>query len=453
MKKKNKIPTITGILLLLGGVFAGVVLLKNTQIFKIGANTSAAPRDVRISNISDTSATITWITTDPTNAFISYGKGTNLGSAIGETQDDQKFYTHSITITGLEASTNYYFKIVSDGTDFDNNSVPWQFMTGKPLPINTNSVPISGSVITASGNPSKRSIVYVNIEGYLTSTLTSDNGTFVLQLASVRTPDLNSYTEINPQSTLLDISVLNQTGEMTIAKIFPQAANPVPTLIVGQNQDFRNMEPIEQGSNPGAEVNIPNEDEPESKLDVSGEKMPSATSVTLESISEGEIVSSDKPEFFGEGPVGENIEITVHSETEITGSAVVSTAGTWKWSPPENLSEGIHSITISWTDASGVLRTLTRSFVVQAGELPSYVATPSATPTSTPTSQPTTYPSISPTITPTRTPVPTTTLSPTVKTDQLPESGSLTPTFLLSMMGVGVLFASFYLWKLTEQEV
>lgn len=201
------------------GVFAGVFLLKNNQIFKIGAS-SGIPKDVRIGNLTSSSATISWVTSEAVTCFISYGTNENVGTVISEAEDEQKFLTHSITITGLSPETNYYFKINSDGTMFDNNGIPWQFTTGKALSISQTSIPVSGSVITASGQPSKRALVYITVNGYLTSTLTSDSGNFVLQLGSVRTPDLSSYAKIDLAKTLLEVSAESDTGETATAKFF-----------------------------------------------------------------------------------------------------------------------------------------------------------------------------------------------------------------------------------------
>lgn len=73
MIKKSKIPTILAIVILLAGTFAGVFYLNFRQVFKIGASTSAQPKDVRISNISDNSATISWTTDSQTSDFLSWG--------------------------------------------------------------------------------------------------------------------------------------------------------------------------------------------------------------------------------------------------------------------------------------------------------------------------------------------------------------------------------------------
>ena len=444
------------------GVFAGVILLKNAQVFKIGASPTITPKDVRVGSVSDSSATVSWVTDDQTTAFINYGAGQDTEMIAYETVDDQKFFTHSVTITGLSPETNYYFKINSNGTTYDNNGVAWQFSTGKSLPMSQVSIPISGSVITASGQSEKRAIVYVTVNGYVVSTLTSDSGIFVLQLGSVRTTDLFSYAEIDPAKTLLEISVTTEKGETATAKIFPQSANPIPPLIIGQDQDFRNLQPTGVGQNPDANLDLPETATIESKLDVTGSKASPSKTVTLDSLNDGEVVTSDKPEFFGNGPTGNKITITVHSDTTVTGTTTVSSKGSWSWSPPTNLSEGTHTITVSWVDTSGITRTLTRSFVVQAGELPAFVATPTATPTlrplSTKSPTPTPIPTKSPiptaspvaVLTKSPSPTPKATRTPTGTPAALPQSGSLTPTVLLFMMGLGILTFSFYTWKTSK---
>jgi len=431
MIKKIKIPTILGIFILIGGVFAGIFLLKNNQVFKIGASATITPKDVRISNVSDSSTTISWVTGEPTTGFVSYGTSENVGSIANESENNQKYYTHSITITGLSANSIYYFKIISNGTVIENNGVPWQFTTGKTLALNSTSIPVSGSVITASGQPSKRALIYITVGGYIVSSQTSDNGTFVLQLGSVRTPDLSSYAQIDSTETLLEISAITETGESATTKIFPQSANPIPALIVGQDQDFRNLQPVGDSRNPNADLSIPEKTIPQSKFDVSGNPITAIETVTLENLNEGEIVTSDRPQFFGDGPTGEEIIITVHSDTEIVGQATVSSNGSWKWSPPENLSEGAHAVTISWIDTLGITRTLTRNFIVQAGELPAFVASPSVRPSASPT------PSIRPSNTPT----------PTIDPETLPETGTKTPSILFFLTGFAIIVFSFYVWR------
>jgi hypothetical protein len=450
MIKRNKIPTILGIIILLAGTFAGVFFLHVNQVFKIGASPTVTPKDVRISNLSDTSATISWTTEGKTSDFVSYGDTQSVGNVENESQNNEKFINHAITLSGLKAATNYYYKINSEGTNFDNNGIPWQFTTGPILSSNQTTIPVSGLVISASGQPSGRAIVYIMVNGYLLSTLTSDSGSFVLQLGQVRTSDLSAYAAIDPAQTDLQISVTAEDGESASAQIFPQSANPVPTLVLGQTQDYRNLQPAAPGQNPNANLNLPANATAESKLNASTiSATPSSGSVILESLTEGETVTSTQPQFFGKGPGGENITITVHSEAAVSGSVKIPASGSWSWSPPANLAPGAHSITISWVGSSGITQTLTRDFIVQAGEAPAFVASPSGTtPTPTPTISPATTVVAIPTATPT--PIPTLIASPAATIRPVPVTGDLTPTLLLSIMGIAIIAFSVFVWRFSE---
>jgi len=457
MIKKSKIPTIIGIVILLAGTFAGVFFLRMNQVFRIGASVTITPKDIRTSNLSDTSATISWTSEGATTDFISWGETQgNLNKIEEEGNTDQKFFTHSITLTGLKADTTYFYKINSEGTNFDNNGIPWQFTTGEVLPINQSSNPISGSVITASGQPSKRVLVYVTIDGYLLSTLTSDAGNFVLQLGGTRTSDLKNFAQIDKAQTVLNVSIQAENGDSASAQIFPQSANPIPPLVLGQVQDYRSLQPAEDGQNPNANLNLPINATEESKFNIStpsGASKP--TSVILESLTEGETVTSTQPQFFGKGPAGETISITIHSEQTISQTVQIPKSGSWSYSPSTALSEGAHSITISWIDAAGITRNLTKNFVVQAGEVPAFVASPSgSTPSPTPTISPIPTLSQTPTpgITPTPTPTQTASSTPvsTTSAEPVPVTGNLTPTLLLFMMGVAVIAFSISVWKFSE---
>lgn len=459
MKKRNKIPTVLGVFLLLIGTFAGVFLLNNNQIFKVGADPNLAPKDVRVSSISDSSVNISWLTTTSTKVFISYGKSQSLGTVVNESTENTAYLTHSILLTGLDPETVYYFNINSNGTNFDNNGIPWQFTTGKNIGINSSSFPVSGSVITASGQPVKRALVYVLINGYSISTISSESGNFVLQLGLARNLDLTSYTQIDPAKTILDISAISETGEISTAKIYPQSANPMPALIIGQDQDFRSLPPNQNGEIPNADLNLPENATVESKFNIpdNSQILPSKN-VTLNSVTEGEVITTDKPDFFGSGPVGKTITITVHSDEILSGTTKVTSTGLWNWSIPTNLSPGIHSITLSWIDTSGITQTLTRNFIVQAGEAPAFVATPSATATVTPvpTKTPTPKPTVTASPTPVSTPVATPVITPkpsNTPVATLPQSGSLTPTILLFIMGLGTLIFSFYIWKTSQENI
>jgi len=437
MIKKNQIPTILGIVILLAGVVAGVIFLNARQVFRIGADASVMPKDIRTSNVGDTSATISWTTDKETVGFIVWGESQNSINSVDE-ESGETSLTHSINLTGLDQSKTYFYKINSDGTEFDNGGIPWEFTTGPPISSSPESYIISGSVITPSGQSIKKGLVYITVNGYLGSTTTSDLGNFIFQLGAIRTQDLGSYIQIKPAATLLEISVQSGT-QVASAQIFPQSANPIPPIILGQVHDFRNNEPNKDGQNPSADIKLPADAESESKFDVTETGgSPAPSSVILESLSDGETVTSTQPAFFGRGPSGESITIIVESENPVTDDVTIGGDGTWTWSPPTDLAPGPHKVTISWIDTAGITRILTRNFIVQAGEAPAFEATPSQT----------LAPTLSPT--PSATPKPTITATATSSAVPVPVTGSLTASILFGILGIGVTTLSFAIWKFSE---
>ena len=111
--RKSKIPTIIGIFILVFGLAAGVLLVRNQNFFRLGASAEFAPKDVRISNITDSSATVSWITDKETSGFVKWGEGQD---SLDKTELDElasQSFTHTLTLRNLTPQTTYSFKINS----------------------------------------------------------------------------------------------------------------------------------------------------------------------------------------------------------------------------------------------------------------------------------------------------------------------------------------------------
>lgn len=436
--KKSKISTIVGIVILLVGTFLGVFLINIKTIFRLGASDQSTPLDIRMSNISESTFTISWVTDKETSGFVLWGKSESKIDNIAK-ENNEKSFTHSVTLTDLSPQTNYFYKINSDGTLFDNKGIPWSTTTGPDIGINPDSILVSGSVMNALGEASQKSLVYANIGGYTLSTTTSKSGSFVFSLAYVRTPDLTSYAQINEKETLIEIFAESQLEETATAQVFPQSAKPIPGIVLGQTHDFRNLPPSTSGEVPQAILDLPSGSEEKSKFsipDISATPI-SQENVTLKSLDDGEMVTSTEPEFFGNGPKGATLTISIESENPITDSVTVGQNGSWSWNPPENLAGGTHTVTITWKGLDGITRKLTKNFIVQAGEAPAFEASGSgATTTPTPSASASAKPTASPTTTASSAPV--------------PDTGSLTPTIILFIMGAGVMTLSFATYKYAQ---
>lgn len=447
---KQKIPTILGILVLVIGVGAGVFLVREVQVFRLGAAPGTEPQDVRITNVTDTSFTASWKTDRATIGYLEWGQG-QATDQIAREDDTNSKEVHSVNVTGVIPGQSYSFIINSNGTTFDNNGVSWRVITGPTLATSVNTQVLSGTIIDQSGSPVPNVLVFINAGALAPlSTVTTANGGWVIPLSKARTASLNANAQITDGDPLLSIFVQGGALGVATAQIYPKAAVATPTITLGQTYDFRSQSPETAGDIPTANVNLPETaTESGSKFDLSGSTSGLTNeTVTLESVDPGETITTTKPEFFGSGPPGEQIAITVESDP-ITDTATVNSSGNWNWSPPSNLEPGTHTITINWTDASGILRTLVRTFEVQAAGInPSFEATPSGT-TASPSPSPTPTPSPKASASPS--PSPTATASPTPRagipsnTSGTPVAGVSAPTIIGISAGVLLIIGSILL--------
>lgn len=190
------------LIILTVGLLVGLYLVsQQTNLFP-KATPLVSPQAVKISNISDNSFTVSWVTPDkPTVGFVQYGQS-NLTETASDDRDSggpKPRTTHHITLKNLAPQTSYFFKISSAGQTFDNNGQSYQVTTAPttadtpPLPQ-----PIFGKVKTADNKPPQEAVVYVIIgEGTLLSSYTRADGNWLVTLNNARTKDLSTY--LNPQ--------------------------------------------------------------------------------------------------------------------------------------------------------------------------------------------------------------------------------------------------------------
>ncbi len=459
MKKSLRLPTILGLLLVLGAIVGGVMLIKQGPTLFIKASPSLMPNQLKVTNITDTSLAISWVTEQATSGFIKYGTDNNLTFTATDDRDQLsgktgEFFTHHVTLKNLKPTTNYLFKIGSGNKLFDNNGQPYQITTaptpkGSPPPNDV----AYGTVVDQNGNPVEGAIVYLSLANTNpSSALTKSSGSWVIPLNLVLSADLNSWASYDKQASIEEIFV--QAGPLGTATAVATTKNdsPMPKIILGQNFDFRQIAEEKPQSTP-----TPQKTEQEatsaSKFNVEQTATPSATSAAQLKIlnpEPNEKINTQKPEFLGIGPAGETLTITVESPATYSGTIKVDSQGNWRWTPPANLEPGEHKLTVSYKDKDGVIQKITRTFVVLAAggsELPAITATPSAT--STPSATPSATPT--PTKTASPSPTPTSTASarvsmPSTETG-VPSSGYLTPTFLVFIMGISLIFLGLFIKK------
>lgn len=175
---------------------------------------------VRVTNVRDVSATVSWITYLATDGRIYYG--TDPTNLINVAHDDRgagiRSNTHHVTIGSLTPGTTYYFYIESDEMQDDNNGSYYQITAVAPLSV----PPIDnawGQVFWNDGTPAAGVLVYLRIvdddgsgsPGHSAwfSALTDSNGFWMdpatggaINLAAARTEDGQAYFDWSLDDTL-----------------------------------------------------------------------------------------------------------------------------------------------------------------------------------------------------------------------------------------------------------
>lgn len=468
-KQPKTIPTLLGIMILTLATGLGVFLIRQSQSFSIKASVEIAPREVKITNLTDSSFSVSWITQEATQGFVSYKESSGDERVVLDDQEKgltvkQPRFVHYVTLENLKSSTLYFFRINSRGVNFDRDGNPYEVTTAPAinLPLPTADT-AHGMVIDGQGNPAKGTIVYLSLANTTPlSCLVGNDGSWVIPLSTARTNTLSSYSRYDREIQIEEIFVQGGNLGNATAILTTKIDSPAPTITLGENYDFRNtvtptLTPAPfvpsgtSASDSGSAFNnnqipTPTVTSTPSQANNGGfSSLPQASpspigqKLTILNPDEGEKINTAKPEFIGTAPGGEILEIKVESETAYSGQVLVDEKGDWKWTPPANLPPGEHTITVTLKDKEGVSQKVVRNFTVYAaGEsnLPSFEATPSAI-------------TVSPAQTTTISAQPTRIVAtPTEKPTQ-PQTGNLTTTFLFFTMGLALLFlgVKFFTWN------
>jgi len=445
----KRMPSLLALLIIIGSIGFTSFLVQTGIIPFLKAAPSETPVNVRITNVTDTSFTVTFTTNADVSASCLIDKQVQLDERDTATGVLTPHHVHSIVVKNLKPQTQYTFSILSGNTTYVDNGKPFSITTG-PV-INTNPVthnPVIGKIILPSGDNPQEALIYATVQGGQTiSSLVKDTGAYILPLTGMRSTNLSSYISFANIKTLQLLAETQDLASQVTASL--QNSNPLPLITLGDDYDFTlNVNPLptsgapSQGftafftlnTNATPQINVP---------------------------SQNQNFTDSQPLLKGTALPNSTVEITIHSTNIVSGVVTADAYGNWTYRPPQ-LSPGTHTVTIATRDKSGILQTVQQTFnILESGTQVAEAATPSATtvpPTPTPlpaapTSAPTTVPTITPvptasSIVPPTTPtlpVVSTTLGPSITPGKkLPPTGnaSAIPTALTgiitTIIGIGI---------------
>lgn len=453
MRKEIRIPTLLGVLALVVGVAVGVFLVSSKQLLFLKASAGEEPLYVTLTNVTDTSFTVSWTTNVKTAGTIVYGQDENsLSQRVADDRDQESgkispFSTHHVTVgkfRPLAPLTDYAFVIQSGGTLYDSGGKVYHIKTGPTIRSQASGADsASGRVVHADGTVAEGAIVYLVLPGaYAQSTLVTSSGNWVIPLGVARSTDLSAVATYDRQAAVAEIYVQGTENQETAnASAVLTNARPTPLITLGQKYDWRlpitpdttgqaTETPSPQGATP-----VPTS-QPRSGFSLDTLATPSASTreVVIISPGNGESVNTQKPVIIGQGPKGTSLSVVVESSNKMSGAVVIGSDGAWEWNVPGNLAPGQHTVTVTYTDPLGQLKKIVKNFTVLAAEsdLPAFVATPSAS----------TKPSPTPIASPSPTAIPRVTLPSTES--GIPSSGETTPTILLGLFGLLAIIAGVF---------
>jgi hypothetical protein len=430
----KRLPSYIGVLFLTLSI--GVIgwLSSNAVIFGTKAAVSNNPKNVKITNISDASFTVSYITDDKVSATINYGKTQTPNQVAFDDRDKSgqapaQFNIHYITVKNLEASTKYFFTITSGDKTFLNNNVPYEVT---PVAKNADPKPsellIKGKIGLEDGTIPTEAIVYVSLNSSrLLSTLADVNGEYNLDVSSLK--DVSS-------DSVLSLQIFDATRQSKVSLLANQG-NPVPLVILSKDYNFSlGSEPLEE---------VPSGSESATLTPAAFPTAEGSTATKPEIFNpeeKNQEFKDQQPLFRGAAIPGADVEITIESENPIKTTVKASANGNWQYRPDTKLAPGNHTITIKTVDASGIMRTITQSFVVfaEGSEFTEPSVSPTANPTTAPTATiaPTKVPTATPTIKATPTSVatiaPTATLTTSISQSPIPVTGNT--SLVVTIIGI-----------------
>jgi hypothetical protein len=443
IKFSTKIPSLLGILIT--GCLVYIISLGSNSLFqnRTNASKSTSPENLQITNITDSSFSVTWTTNDPATGAVVISNTLKKPQTYFDERDSQgkmnSYVIHSVSIRELPPDNKYSFSIMSNGKSYRDKNHDFTISTAKtiaPPSAGLSLGPVYGSVRTPDDKAASGALVYISFDGsQMLSAVVSDSGSWIIPVHLIRTANMDSYFNID-KTIPLNITVRHISGE---AKAVTNMTNvsPVPVMIIGKIYDFRMQAKTKiDSSETGSIAMEPTGTETgKSVLGEISDLIPvQKKEVAINQPVDKAALVSRQPLFSGTGIPGNKLKLTLSFLKPESVNLTVADDGVWRFTPPSPLGTGKQSVTISSADQDGKTVTVTRSFeILKSGTQVLGEATPSGTIAPTiivPTLRPEPTEDASSSPTPIRTP----TLNPSpTETSQSGEliAGNISPTIIL----------------------
>ena len=210
------IPVLAGLLIIAGGILAGVGAVQYQTSRQAMASENFAPSNLKITNVSDTGFSVSWITNVATEGYVVYGEmADNLQlKTVDDRDKDQNvpsdYFIHYVSILGLKPGSWSYFKVGSGKSEFGLGEENFKVQTGVTITDQPAADAAYGQVVTENNDPAEGAVVYLQVPGAgLLSSLTKPSGAFAIPVSGARSEGLDKFVKLNKDNDLISVWVEN----------------------------------------------------------------------------------------------------------------------------------------------------------------------------------------------------------------------------------------------------
>lgn len=262
-KEERKLKTfwrVVIVLLLFFSLPLSLLIWRLSLDFRSEAGPTDPPVEVVVSNITDSSVTISFQTPNhKTKAIVNFEesgseiKSTSLDSRNSATGDGM-YSLHYHNIVNLQPNTSYTFSITTGTENYSNEN--YKFTTAQTLENAPTPLPIFGRV---EGTGFEEGIVYVHIEDGLedsttVSSLLPESGAYTLDLGNAKFGDGRS---IDGKQIYVFVNASTK-GKGSTTSTNPN--NPIPTITLSQTTENYSNSPS-SGNQPATNTTIPTQNQ------------------------------------------------------------------------------------------------------------------------------------------------------------------------------------------------
>ncbi|HMS22319.1 MAG TPA: Ig-like domain-containing protein [Candidatus Levybacteria bacterium] len=421
MKKnlfQKRIPTVFAFIILISGLFVTAFLVQIGVFKSSQATPNEKPQNVSISNITNSSFTVTFTTLDPTLSAVQINNpdSPSVVFDVRDAQGNQSYINHFITVTNLKPNTQYKFTLLSNGDEYTDNGTFYTTTTADgDAPSSGNTYALSGKVILPNGENANDVLLDIKIPNAAPiSAVTNSEGKYSIPTYLIRNTSHDQILTLVPNT---HISLSAKKGDLTSDILYTYSpSTEIPTITLSSNYSFIASTDEENLSSQSSLLAIP-----------TGKK---TAQILIISPRNGQTYTDEKPQF--KGTAFPNSLIALSTEPDLINVQVrTDPNGNWAYRPAVSLTQGAYTIKLQAADANGATKTVASSFTILAsGSQIAEDATPSAKPTPTQVLAPTPTVTALPTINLTTTPTPTSSSTPTLAPTQtpIPTATAITPT-------------------------